>query len=212
MAAADVVTKGGHAEGASQAWRALMRDKNLQFDFPDAAGETTTPAWFLRLTEFLRAHDRELEIAGWLVLAAIGLTIAYYLIRWLMRRDWTRETAPEAPSWPAWQPSARQARLLLRDADALAAEGRYAEAAHLLLLVSIQEISDRRPGEILPALTSREIAMLREISPMAQRIFSEIALVVERCVFGGRTLGATEFAQCRGAFEQFTIPQAWGMA
>ncbi len=187
----------------------LCATKSLQFDFPDAAGETPTPEWFLRLTEFIGAHSRELEIAGWLVVAAMGLTIAYYLIRWLMRRDWKRDAAHEPPAWPAWQPSARQAWLLLRDADALAAEGRYADAAHLLLLVSIQEISDRRPGQVLPALTSREIASLREISPMAQRIFGEIALVVERSMFGGRTLGAAEFARCRTAFEQFTIPEAW---
>lgn len=211
MATADVVTKGG--QGTSQAWRALMRDKSLQFDFPDAAGEATTPPiWFLRLSEFFKAHNRELEIAGWLVLAAIALAIAYYAIRWLMRRDWTGEEAPPPRAWPVWQPSASQARLLLRDADALAADGRYSEATHLLLLVSIQEISDRRPGQVAPALTSREISTLGEISPMARGIFGEIALVVERSMFGGRALGADEFARCRAAFERFTIPEAWGTA
>jgi hypothetical protein len=83
---------------------------------------------------------------------------------------------------------------------------------HLLLLVAIREIGDRRPGLILPALTSREIAMLDALSPTARQLFSHIALMVERCIFGSRALSADDYAEVRSAFEQFTVPQAWQAA
>src|SRR5262249_39847128 len=127
-------------------------------------------------------------------------------------RGWGQAETPPMHPLPAWQPDAVQARLLLRDADALAEQGRFADAAHLLLLVCIQELGERRPGLVLPALTSREIAHLEALSPQARRIFSQIALVVERCLFGARPLGAGDFAQVRAAFEGFTIPDAWQAA
>jgi len=145
-------------------------------------------------------------------LAAAVLVLAYFLIRHILRRGWAQAESPPMHPLPAWQPDVHQARLLLRDADALAAQGRFEDAAHLLLLVCIQELKDRRPGLVAPALTSREIAHLEALSPQARHIFSEIALVVERCLFGARTLGAEDFAQVRTAFEQFTIPDAWRAA
>jgi hypothetical protein len=58
----------------------------------------------------------------------------------------------------SWRPDAAVARVLLADADALAAKGRYAEAAHLLLRRSVQDIEGSRPRLVRPALTSRDIA------------------------------------------------------
>ena len=100
----------------------------------------------------------------------------------------------------------------MRDADALAALGQFEQAAHLLLLVSIQEIGDRCPGLVLPALTSREIATLTALSPQARKVFSRIALVVERSLFGGRALDARAYQECREVFEQFTVPETWETA
>jgi hypothetical protein len=139
--------------------------------------------------------------------------IGWLLIRWLIRHDFSRaaDAVPSRPLSP-WQPSVRQARLLLEDADSLAAQGRFDDAVHLLLLVSIQEIGARRPGIVAPALTSREIGRLPVLSPLARQIFSGIAQVVEQSLFGGRAIGAAEFVRCRTAFEQFTHIDAWQAA
>ena len=123
-----------------------------------------------------------------------------------------REAASARQAPASWQPSPERARLLLADADALAAAGRYDEAAHLLLLVAVQEIGERRPGLLRPALTAREIAALPALSPQARDVFGTIARIVERCIFGGRSLAAGDYAPIRAAFEQFTIPDIWRAA
>lgn len=194
------------------AWQALIRHRDIQFAFPDSPAETPMPLWLRQLRDFLNRHSDVLGYAGWALLAAAVLLLGYFLVRHLLQRGWSQAEAPPPHPMPAWQPDIAQAKLLLRDADALAAQGRFGEAAHLLLLVCIQELAERRPGAVLPALTSREIAHLEALSPQARRIFSHIAMVVERCVFGGRDLAADDFAQVRAAFEEFTIPDAWRAA
>jgi hypothetical protein len=200
------------ARGADEAWRAVMRDKSLQFQFPDATPQAPPPGWLMRLGAFLARHAREIEIGAWVLLAILVLVAIYFLVRWLMRRGRVTAAAPPAQSLRAWQPTAKEALLLLADADALAAAGRFADAVHLLLLVAIQEIGQRHPGLVAPALTSREIAGLAALSPLARRIFSIIALVVERSRFGNRPMGPAEYAQCRAAFEQFTQVDVWRAA
>ena len=174
---------------------------------------TRPPNWLTHFLDFLARNHRQIDWAIWAVLAVVGLAAVWFAIRWLRRRGFTRvDTAPPPRQLSPWQPSARQARLLLEDADRLAAQGRFGEAVHLLLLVSIQEIGERQPGIVAPALTSREIARLPALSVLAQRIFSGIAQVVEHGRFGGRAIGQAEFAQCRAAFEQFTRADAWQVA
>jgi hypothetical protein len=198
------------ADGAAS-WRALMRDKSLQFNFPDAAPDAKPPSWLKPLVEFLSRHGKEINWAGWTLLVILVALALWFLVRKL--KDRRLSHAPSAPSQMApWQPGARQARLVLQDADRLAAQGRFDEAVHLLLLVSIQEIGDRQQGLVTPALTSREIAALPALTLLAQRIFSGIAQVVEHNRFGGHAIGEAEFQRCRAAFDQFTEFGTWRMA
>jgi hypothetical protein len=110
---------------------------------------------------------------------------------------------------PAWRPTPERARALLEDADRLAAEGRYEEAAHLLLFRSIDDLSDRKPGAVRPALTSRDIAQLDAIPAAARAAFGRIAEVVERSFFGGRPVGAEGFAECRTAYQAYAFAEGW---
>lgn len=102
-----------------------------------------------------------------------------------------------------------KARTLLEDADKLAAAGQFAEAVHLILFRSIEDIEGKRPDLISPALTSRDIAGLEGVPERVRRTFSDIAAVVERSFFGGRAVGAEEFAACRKAYEGFAFAEAW---
>jgi hypothetical protein len=200
------------ADSQDAAWRGLLSHRDIQFDFPDSPAIPPTPLWLRHLLEFIDRHAVWFKWGGWILLGAAVLTIGYFLVRHLLQRGFSQaDNFPLRPV-PAWQPTAEQARLLLRDADALAAQGRFEDAAHLLLLVAIQEIGDRRPGLVLPALTSREIATLDALSAQARQIFSHIALVVESCIFGGRTLAADDYAEVRRTFEQFTVPHTWQAA
>ena len=187
----------------------LHGDGRLQFAFPDADIPGAPPGWLKELVSFIRAHGDAFGNIGWILLAAIVLTGLYFLLQFVARHGLGGAEAPTQRPIPAWQPSAEEARAMLHDADRLAEQGRFTEAAHILLLMSIQEIRDRRPGVVAPAVTSREIAQRPELSPTARAVFSEIAAVVERAVFGARLLSAGDFAQCRGAFERFVDAGAW---
>jgi hypothetical protein len=104
------------------------------------------------------------------------------------------------------------ARALLSEADALAAEGRFAEAVHLLLYRSVEDIEGRRPGLVKPAMTSRDLAEARDLPGVARDAFSRIARAVEISLFGGRSIDAGAWQQCRSAYAELTVPKNWARA
>jgi hypothetical protein len=198
-----------HAVSDDAAWHALIKDRSLQFQFPQQPRTPPPPGWLIRLADFLRAHEVSFRYGAWVLLGIVMLALAWWLVRLYLRHGFSSIATVHVPTMAPWQPSPERARLLLADADALAGEGRYAEAAHLLLRIAIQEIGERRPGAVMPSLTAREIAGLEVLSPRARDVFASIAAVVERCLFGGRALAQGDFALCRAAFERFTVPDAW---
>src|SRR5690606_26136672 len=94
---------------------------------------------------------------------------------------------------------------LLSDADALAAQGRFAEAVHLLLLRSINDIDGRLPNAVRPALTARDIAGLDRLPTAARPTFRQIARVVEASLFGGGAVDQGAYGECRDAYEAFAL-------
>jgi hypothetical protein len=145
------------------------------------------------------------------LIIVVGLLV-YMIVRSLWGADWPdffrRKPKPAAPE-PEWRPDAAEARVLLEDADRLAAEGRFAEAAHLLLFRSLDDIRGHRPRLIQPAVTSRELADNESLPPAARTAFSAIARVVEHSFFGGRSVDAQGYRDCRQAYEDFAFPRVW---
>jgi hypothetical protein len=108
-----------------------------------------------------------------------------------------------------WRPAPEQARALLEEADRLATEGRFVEAAHLILLRSIQDIQVRRPRAVAVSLTSRDIARLEALPPAARVLFAGIAEAVEISLFGGRPLDRDGYGRCRDAYASFVEAGGW---
>jgi hypothetical protein len=108
-----------------------------------------------------------------------------------------------------WRPAPEQARALIEEADRLAAEGRFVEAAHLILLRSIQDIQARRPRAVAVSLTSRDIARLEALPPPARSLFAGIAEAVEISLCGGRSLDGEGYARCRDAYKAFVEAGSW---
>ena len=79
-----------------------------------------------------------------------------------------------------------KAEALLEEADRLAAEGRFDEAAHTLLYRSIEDIEKRLPRSIRKAQTSREIAGLAALPAAVRSAFAPITRAVEQSWFGGQ--------------------------
>jgi hypothetical protein len=111
----------------------------------------------------------------------------------------------EAEEEPEWAPDRGQAQALLDEADRLAAEGRYGEAAHLLLQRSVRHIAEARPDWLEPASTAREIAVLPMLPERARQAFTAIATRVERNLFALRDLDLADWQAARAAYADFAL-------
>jgi hypothetical protein len=193
----------------AEAHRALLADQTIQFDLPRHQ-PPVTPDWLRAIGRFLADNAEVLKVLFWVALGALALFILYALARRLTGAAWPwarRRKAEEGEE--AWRPAEAPARQLLSEADLLAGQGRYSEAAHLLLHRSIEDIDSRRPDTVRPALTSRDIAALGVIPAGPRQAFQAIVMAVEKSLFGGRQLVEEDWRQCRSAYERFAFAQGW---
>ncbi|MEP3890007.1 MAG: hypothetical protein ABJN69_06035 [Hellea sp.] len=199
------------------AFRAMKRDEKLQFELPPAP-EPPKVNWLENLFEvigkFIIAILPLLKIIFFVGLGVIIALILYAIAKVIYETRFKREAKEvvKAAPPPLYTPDQDQARILLEDVDAMAAEGRYEEAVHELLFRSIQDIDIRRPNTIRRSLTSREIAALKILTPETRQAFAKIGGVVETSYFGGKTIGREEFDICRAAYAQFAQKDAWKQA
>ena len=187
----------------------LRADTALQFDMPQAQPPPPPPQWLINLFEAVGPY---IEYIAWGLLILAALALLYVIIRHFIANGLPFGRSAKVASTdaePEWRPEAGPARQLLAEADALAAAGHYAEAVHLLLHRSVEEIERRRPHLIRPALTSRDIAAASALPDDARRVFSGIAAIVETSLFGGRAVDAAGWHSARTAYEDFALPQAW---
>jgi hypothetical protein len=197
------------AASFTQAHGRLLADGSIQFQLAPYK-PPQPPAWLRWLGDFLQAIFPVLEVLFWIGVAALALYILYVVGRRLSGSQWPWEKkAPAEDPEESWRPAAAPARALLKEADTLAAEGRFSEAAHLLLFRSIEDIESRRPKLVRPALTSRDIAGAPELPGEPRRAFSTIVMLVERSLFGGRRLDEPDWRECRTAYETFAFAGAW---
>lgn len=205
----------------------------MQFALTPARPRPKPPAWIERLGEWvewlLRPVGRFVRwLFSWLpdatwaryllyLLLAAGAALIMWLIvtrlrsgewRWPSRRSDQALGAAEAADLE-WQPDAAPARAWLEEADALAAQGRYAEALHCLLLRSVDDMARRRPKAVRPALTARELGNSPLLPERARGLFSQLAGGVERSLFGRRPVDRSEWSQARAAYAEFALAGTW---
>jgi len=195
-------------EAFAAAHRELLADRSIQFDLPQYQ-EPPVPGWVEALASFFRTIFPALQVVFWIILAALVAYILYGIARRFSGSEWPWQRKPGQEEPPELQPEPARARRLLGEADALAGEGRFAEAIHLLLFRSIDDIDERRPQLVRPALTSRDIAALEGIPPAPRSAFQRLVMAVERSLFGGRSLGAEDWRDCRTAYEEFAFAESW---
>lgn len=216
----------------ASAHRALRADPAVQFDLTPASPPPQPPAWIKQLADWIREVTRPLGrffdwLGGmmpdapvarfllWTVLAIAAASLLTTIVmrlrhgRW--RLPWGTPSTEEAVPFEEeeWRPDAAPARSWLEEADAMAANGRFAEAIHHLLLRSVDDIAKRRPRLVRPALTSRELSASDGIPESARRLFAAIAALVERSLFGGREVGRADWNAARTAYSDFALPKAW---
>lgn len=219
------------ADRFAHAYEALRHDPSVQFNLPPTQPPPQPPQW---LNDLLESIGKAFEPIGrflkwlasflpdaayarilmWTVIAlgaAALLWALYYRIRygeWRLRLP-RLAAVHESGAEEEWAPEEAGARSWLQEADALAAEGRFAEAIHHLLFRSVEDIARRRPTLVRPALTSRELAAATGIPGRARELFAGIARLVERSLFGGRPVGEKDWSAARQAYSDFALPAAW---
>ncbi|MFC0683243.1 hypothetical protein [Novosphingobium clariflavum] len=170
-----------------------------------------TPEWLRELGRWLewllapigRALGMSWPIFQYVLIALAAVLVLFVLWRVLGPLLLDRRPKDADDAVAAWVPDRAEAAALIEDADRLAAEGRFAEATHLLLRRSVQQIRASRPDWIHPASTAREISVLAALPEAGRHAFAVIAQRVERSRFALRDLGAPDWAAAREAYAAF---------
>lgn len=195
----------------------LHDDGSYQFSIPprQEPPQINLPEWLKRFLAWLGGAGNWL-VQGlmWLLIAAAVLFALYLLVPAfrevvdrVIRSRRKVKTAEEADE--GWYPDAAVARNLLAEADALAAEGHFGAAVHLLLGRSIEDITNRRPGLLKPALTARAIALMEQLPAAARDAFGRLAAIVERSLWARRDIGVQDWEIARRDYEDFAFGTHW---
>ena len=201
---------------------AYLADSDLQLERPvmefEPPPEPREPngflAWLARiLGEFFTALGPLFQVLFYVIIIGLVGWLLWFLFGEALsaRFDFRRKDKDEVleSHQEDFRPDEAAARSLLEEADALAKEGRFAEAVHLLLFRSIEDIQVRKSGGVPRSLTAREIGGLQDLPDRARSAFSPIIRVVERSFFGGRDVDATGWSEARKSYEDFAFGEAW---
>ena len=196
-------------ESVAAAHANLRARTDIQFELP-ATKPPEIPPWMRALARALEPLGPFMGWIFWTLLALGVATILWLIVRSLVdkRGQGDVEGAVESDV-AAWRPEEKVARALLAEADAMAAQGRYEEAARLLLHRSLEDIARNRPRLLRPALTSREIGVIAGLPERVRAAFVAMAAPVERSLFGGRSLARGDWEEARSAYGAFALPASW---
>ena len=189
----------------------LVADSSIQFNLT-AYHPPEPPAWLRPLARLLRAIGPYLTYIFWGAVILGVLSIAFLIIKeasgMTWRWPWQRAVIDDDPD-AALAPDTTAARILLAEAEALAAHGDYDGAVHLILRRSVEDIGDRLPDFVRPSLTARDIAASPSLPDRARAAFGTIAVVVEAALFARAPVGIEGWQRARDAYTDFALHGAW---
>ncbi|WP_340119355.1 hypothetical protein [Pelagibius sp. 7325] len=152
------------------------------------------------------------EALFWLLVAAVVAMVLFFLYSLLsdllQNRDAFRRNRENKAAGPARikTPTIERRtvdRRSLAEADRLAAEGRFSEAIHLLLLVAMDRLHRELGPRVAPAMTGREVLRLPALPEATVAPLTRMVQVSEINHFGGRAAAAPDYQSCRDAFLRF---------
>lgn len=206
------------AEAGERAWEAARALGDIQYAPvpPYQPPKSDPPDWLVAILNFLAELFAPLGRwlgAGWsgveIVLAVLAAIGALW-IGWTLLQRWRLTRALAMPAADASVIDRAAALALLEDADALAAEGRFDEAVHLLLQRSVHHIATVRPDWLSPSSTAREIALIPGLPATARTAFTLITRQVERSLYALRALAADDWRRAREAYAAFALQNLAG--
>ncbi len=202
-------------DGFDTAFGQVREQADIQFSASFAKPPDPLPEWWGDVSRWLAEVLGPLAqaiSAAWPVLSKlllVALVIGVAALLWVIVApyiaDWRERRAVTVRDWT---PDRTVARQLLDEADALAAQGRFDEAAHLLLYRSIEDIAARGPELLHPSTTAREIGAFEALSAQARSAFGVIAGHVETSFFARRPLDRSAWDSSREAYRAFALDGA----
>lgn len=204
-------------DGLESAHASVLRMSDLQLERPEADPiefeASEPPNWLRSLIELLGHLAPLLKIIFYASVVAVILGFLYFLFGEAMRirLGGKKDKSPSAIDdvTPDFRPDQATARSLLEEADALARDGRFAEAVHLLLFRSIEDIQSRVEMGVPRSMTAREIGRLGYLPDRARAALGPIISIVERSFFGGRDVDETGWQSARASYEDFAFGGEW---
>ncbi len=207
-------------EALDQAHAAYLKKSDLQLQRPefeeppeDIKPPNPPPRWLQAIFEFLSNLGPILQVVFWIAVGLVVAGVLYFLfgeaIRVRFGRDGKGKVDNPDDVLPDLRPDTKEALSLLEEADALARAGKFAEAVHLLLFRSINDIQQRLEGGVPRSLTAREIGSLRHLPERAKRGLGPIIQIVEHSFFGGREVDAEGWKTARESYEHFAFGEGW---
>ncbi len=169
----------------------------IQTDLPKEAAETG--GWTLSLPD--------IDIVTLILWCAIAFGVVFVLYPLRDQVIFGRMRRPE--DWDGQTPGAngkhQESQLVFAaaQADEFAAQGRYREAIHLLLLHALNEMRQRLKAQFADSLTSREIVRSAKLPDMGDTALRDVIGRVETSYFGEHPTGAEDYAACRASFDIF---------
>lgn len=137
------------------------------------------------------------------LLAVVGVLFVTWIVREIVARR-RRSAGPRSAPAAAAVASPLEREPSFDDASGLAAEGRYAEAVHALLLAAIRHFAERSRTAVQPSRTSRELVRLLPLGPETREAFAELVRTVELSLFGGGSVGAEDYERNLARFQALT--------
>lgn len=197
------------AEAVRQAASAELATPGYQTALPD---DKTAPAATTKGARDRRRVDQPPApepgpLAGiasglvWILVAVGALAVLAFLLRDLI--GFGTKARPTAIPTPDDATMRAVVAAPLRDAEALAAEGRFGEAIHVLLLRTLAALVERGRRNLPTSLTSREIIAEVQLPADADAALRGLVSAVEVSHFGGQVPADAEWQLCLDHFHRF---------
>jgi hypothetical protein len=204
------------AEDAQQAVESAVDSDHIQRDRPlaerarDSLGEVNKAPDIQHSPPAPRPEEPpepprtpwDLKWLPYVILAVIGVALAFVLLRYVGNRFAGRNSAVAKADSPSATSSVLAAPEPERDhtfdeVDALAESGAFTEAVHRLLLLVQERLRTRIEHGLQASLTSREILRRAKLSQDGATAFATLVAAVEISLFGMRAANAATYALCR---------------
>ena len=148
-----------------------------------------------------------LSLMQWALLALLVVVVLAALAMVAREPLDARLRPPSGTSGPPLDPERRPAdpRVLLEEADRLAAAGRYAEAMHCVLLAAMAMLAGKadRTARETDSLTSWEVLRGASLAAPRTQALRDLVVRVERAWFGHGPAGDDDYRKVRSSFDAF---------